>query len=536
MKKFKGFNEQQTQAIAKSLGFEGDITQFSSFLESNPTAADKFSRMSQKAQRFVEGPVLSMASGGLVTDPAQKPAENIFPFSQQSQATKDKVTSTQSSSTANVPAGALSQTSIITEQANQFIDPKTGQLNPSSVTAGTAQGPKDVTKPPASTMEASKVTPGVDQVANQAQAAQGTVSQQGQVQAQTFDPNNLAQLGLQTPQLSDAEKREATVQQQLTNLQSQFEGGQEPPWAKGVLRNVSAMMAARGIDSSSVTAMAATQAAMEAATAIATTDAQLLGNYNMANLDVKKAKMLSDAAAMSAMDMANLNNRQQAAVENARAFLEMDYKNLDNRQQTAMMAFQSRVNALLSDQAQENAAKQFNATSENQTNQFFSNLQASIESQRAEMANTMQQFNASLLSQREQFNGQMALEIASANTKWRQQITTTNNAAQNLNNQLNASTIARMNETAFNAMIQLERDEMNYVDEALTRAFTSGENALQRQNDVLIASMNRDAQQKLAKQGYEFQAGSSIGGALLGIGRDILSAGFDKGFSNLFSW
>ena len=43
-----------------------------------------------------------------------------------------------------------------------------------------------------------------------------------------------------------------TVQGQLTRLSSQFDDGQVPPWAAGVVRNASAQMAARGLSASSM--------------------------------------------------------------------------------------------------------------------------------------------------------------------------------------------------------------------------------------------------------------------------------------------
>jgi hypothetical protein len=517
MKKFKGFNETQIKSIATKLGFQGPVEKFSEFLASSPQAASAFNAMSKKALSIIEGQ--SFAQGGEV--------KNLVPFATQSKETKDRVTSTLNSSTANVPSGVTPKTSLITENSNQLIKEGTGQVTPQVANQPTAVLPNQVNKPATSTYDASKVTPSVTSTLENNTAAQGTVNQNSQVQAQTQDPNTLAQLNLQAPQLTDAEKKEGTVQEQMKGLNEQFKEGQPPPpWAAGVLRNVSAMMAARGIDASSVTAQAATQAAMEAATAIAQADAQLLGSYNLANLDVRKQKMLSDAAAMSAMEMQNLNNRQQAAVSNAQAFLAMDFKNLDNKQQTNLFNFQARVNAMLSDQAQVNAAKQFNATSENDLNKFFGQLSTAVDIQRAEIANDTNKFNAEMRNQRDQFNATNALQISAANAKWRQEITTANTAAQNLSNQLTAASISRMNETAFNAMIQLERDEMNYVNEALTRGFTGVENELERKARILIASLDRDAAKKLNDAGYKYQAGNAIGGALVDIGGSILGKVF----------
>jgi hypothetical protein len=111
---------------------------------------------------------------------------------------------------------------------------------------------------------------------------------------------------------------------------------------------------------------------------IALENARMAQTVDITNLNAKNAKIMADAASLSQMDMANLNNRQQAAVQNAQAFLQMDMANLDNEQQTSIMKAQSMVSALLSDTAAANAAKQFNATSENQTNQFYASLTSNI--------------------------------------------------------------------------------------------------------------------------------------------------------------
>lgn len=531
MNNFKGFNEDQTKKIAQKLGFNGPLEEFNSFLESNPKASQSFMSMVNKATSYLQQPKPGFSSGGVVTPPkptTTPPVTNTVPFATAGSNVKDVVKDQPESPTASAPTGALAKAVPIVGKPDELIKTGVGAL-PSKTPTATATLPSAINpNQPTSTYGAATAAGAVDKVAATAPDATGTVSSKSQVTAQTSDPTKMSQLKLEAPQISAEEKKEATVQEQLTNLMKDFEGGKTPPWAAGVLRGVNASMAARGLDTSSVAGQAAVQAAMEAATAIATTDAQLLGQTNMANLDVRKSKMLSDAAAMSAMDLKNLDNRQQAAVLNAQSFLQMDFKNLDIKAQNDVLSFQARVNALLSDQAQENASRQFNATSENQTKQFFANLAASIDVQRAEISTETSKFNSSLQNQREQFNATNALVIEQANTAWRQAITTTNNATQNLTNQLNAKTIAGMNENAFNAMIQLERDEMNYVNDALNRAFTAGESELERKNRTLIASLDREAQRELAKLGYEFEAGSNFGGALVGFGGKVVD--------EVFSW
>ena len=245
------------------------------------------------------------------------------------------------------------------------------------------------------------------------------------------------------------EVQAASVQDELTTLMQQFEGGETPPWAAGAMRKATATMAARGLGASSMAGQAIIQAAMEAALPIAQIDAgnkqqmalfkaeqraKFLGqefdqafqakvqnaarvseiaNMNFSaeqqialensraantmdlqNLSNKQALVMSEAAALSQLEMASLNNLQQAQVQNAQNFLQLDMANLSNNQSTALFKAQQVSNAMLSDAAQANASAQFNATSTNQTNQFFSNLAAQVSQFNAAQQNAITQFNA----------------------------------------------------------------------------------------------------------------------------------------------
>jgi len=218
---------------------------------------------------------------------------------------------------------------------------------------------------------------------------------------------------------------------------------------------------------------------------------------NLANLDNRQAKVMADAATMSQMDMANLNNRQQAQVQNAQAFLQMDMTNLNNEQQMNMFKAQERVNALMSDTAAENAAKQFNAASQNQTDQFFASLQTQVSQFNTEQnnamarfnageANALGQFNAAQANAREQFNATNHLVVAQANAQWAQSITTAENAANNQANRDAALAANNLTMTAYNNIVQRERDTLAW-------AWQSGENAAQRDANIAVAKINAEA-------------------------------------------
>jgi len=230
---------------------------------------------------------------------------------------------------------------------------------------------------------------------------------------------------------------------------------------------------------------------------IALENARMAQTVDLTNLNAKNAKIMADAAAMSQLDMTNLNNRQQAQVQNAQAFLQMDMTNLNNEQATNMFKAQSIVNSMFSDQAAENAAKQFNASSENQVNQFFADLGARVSLANAEQSNLMERFNAGevnaisqfntqLAEQRNQFNAANNLVIAQANAQWAQSTTTIENAAQNEANRLNAQRQNEFTALGYNTTIQQYRDLMSY-------AWKTGDNDAQRGVSLAIAKLQADS-------------------------------------------
>lgn len=244
---------------------------------------------------------------------------------------------------------------------------------------------------------------------------------------------------------------------------------------------------------------------------IALENAKLAQTVDLANLDARSAKVLSDAAALTQIQSQNLNNRQQAALQNAQSFLAMDMKNLDNKQQTALFKAQSRISALFNDQAAQNAAKQFNATSENQTEQFFAQLQSQVSQFNAaqkntakatnvEQKNAVKMFNAQMRNQRDEFNATQRLVIDQANAKWRQTVSTNNNMQQNENNRLNAQLASGMTQAAYNNLWQKERDLMSF-------AFTAAENAANRSTQLALGKMTESSGSKAAKQELWVTAG-----------------------------
>ena len=302
---------------------------------------------------------------------------------------------------------------------------------------------------------------------------------------------------------------DATVKGQLESLQNEVStalasGNPMPVWARGAAKATEAAMAARGMSQSSMAAEALAEGIMNAAVPIAS----------------------ADAATYKQMIFQNLSNNQQAAITNAQAYLQMDMANLSNNQQTSLANLQSRQSFLLSDQAAANAAFQFNATSQNQVNEFYDKLSASIGEQNAARADAMSQyatseankikainaqntvavdeanaaresainqFNATVENQRQQFNVNNQREIDQSNAVWRRGINTANTAATNATNQANAQNLLNLSNWAISAAWQQWRDEASWVN-------TAAENDQNRNHKLAMAALERSTAVDLQDQ------------------------------------
>ena len=265
---------------------------------------------------------------------------------------------------------------------------------------------------------------------------------------------------------------------------------------------------------------------------VALENARMAQSVDLANLSASNAKVMADAAAMTQMDLTNLNNRQQSQVQNAKAFLDMDMTNLANTQQAAIFKTQSMTNALLSDQSAANAAKQFNASSENQTEQFFSNLASQVSMFNNEQANAMNQFNAgetNAIAQfntaqrvaREQFNANNGLIVAQANAAWSQAITTSETAAINQANRDAAVAENEFTMTAYNNVVQEERDLISY-------AFSASESVAERAVRLQIAAIQAETSEEQLQAQIDMAKGEGTGALVSLFADKALDWAFSK--------
>lgn len=274
------------------------------------------------------------------------------------------------------------------------------------------------------------------------------------------------------------------VSGRLTELLQPGSDGTFPTWASGAARRAQQMLAARGIDNSSMAGQAIMAAIIDAAMPIAQGDSQ----------------------ALVAMDMQNLTNKQQTNLFNA----------------------QTKANFLLSNQAADNAAKNFNAGSINQANEFYANLasqvstfnaaqRTAVSAQNAQESNAMEKFDKTMQDAREKFNAQNSLIVQQANTQWRRQVNTTNTAAQNEANRINALNKLGISNQAYANTWQAYRDEASWL-------YTSAENVLDRNNKLGQIALYQQGRMEMfdATQQAKFQ--EAFGGFLAGMFSGALDA------------
>lgn len=646
MAMFKAFKPSGMEKIARSMGYQGNMQGFQDFLSQDPMRQQQMNDYQNKAMQIAKGGYIKkFAVGGTVsnptgtqvgtpvlapptTTPAAGTAGTPLAASQLPGVAQFSVEQMYQPA---LPVGGVTQAQQVAYDPSQDIQRGTGTLTGQVAVPTAAASTTQATMPTqtaANQMQAAQAAPGVDAALNataaaqanpqdpraQVAAAQQTTSSVGNLQAAQGNAvliNNPVQRSIQAGELISGTGVDATaaaaitaqtqaaaatanpsqqamVQDQLSQLMTQFQGGATPAWAAGAMRAATAAMADRGLGASSLAGQAVVQAAMESAMPIAMADAQTIAKFesqnlsnrqqaamlaaeqrakfmgqefdqtfqakvmnasriadiagqnftaeqqvqlensraantmNLQNLSNSQALVMAEASALAQLDTSNLNNRQQAAVQNAQSFLQTDMANLSNRQQTEMFKSQQRIQSMFTDQAATNAARQFNASSQNQVDQFFASLasqtaqfnatQQNAQSQfNAGQANTVNRFNAEMNNQRDQFNAQNQLVIAQANAQWRRQIATADTAAINRANELNANAILSVSKQAYDNL-------WNYYADTMEWAYSSAEKQLDRVNALAIAELDAKTRSDIAAEQSSTAAGNAIGSLIGTLG------------------
>ena len=351
-------------------------------------------------------------------------------------------------------------------------------------------------------------------------AAQGNLSAQSMIGDPTMEAHTNAIQGQVSPEAQATAAQGqvstlSTVKGQLESLFTAIQEGEElPAWAAPAVRKVNAMMQQRGLGASSMAAAAITQAVYESAIPIAANDATV----DLQNLNNRQQTTLQNAMTYAAMDKANLDARVQSAVNNAKSFLSIDTANLTNQQQSNTISHQLGMQKLFNDQAAENAESQFNAKSNNQVKEFFSELGTQVENANMTREAAMRQFNADqgnatgrfvaqMEDSRQKFNSNMAVQIDQSNADWRRNINTANTSLINETNRVNTQNLLGLTSSAQNQMWQRYRDEASWV-------LQKAESASQRAHAFAIASQqnnfSRDQYEQEFKDNLYTEMGRSV--------------------------
>jgi hypothetical protein len=283
---------------------------------------------------------------------------------------------------------------------------------------------------------------------------------------------------------------EMTVQGQLSRISQQFQDGQVPSWAAGVVRTATAQMAQRGLAASSMAGAAITQAILEASVPIATADAQTYYQTAVKIMDNQQQANLTNTQNNLNVSLANTSNRQQTALAKMQVQAALAGQTLSNQQQ---------ANILNAEKFAEAANLNFN---QEQQRVFANskaietiNLQNLSNAQATSLANaaTLAQMDMANLNNRQQamvLNAQGFLQMDMSNLTNAQQTEVINqqakmqtllsdqaaqNAAQNFNatsqNQVNqffetlTADINKLNSTQFNAQQQFNAGQANALNQ-----------------------------------------------------------------------
>ena len=321
----------------------------------------------------------------------------------------------------------------------------------------------------------------------------------------------LANLSAQN--LASSENLSASQQTELANLNSQMQSNllqAKLAQEMGVVQlNVDQQTAIR--NASMVANIDFTKYTTAQQNALA--NSKFMQSMTMADFNANQQSAMQNATTLASMDLATADQNTKLSITNAQNFLQMDMTNLSNAQQASIMDQQLMQQRFLSNQAAENAARQFNSASENQTNQFMANLAQQIETFNSTQLNTMNQFNTSetnrnraINAQNEldaqkfnnqiksqirmfdseldfktsQWNSQNAQAVEQSNIAWRRQANTIDTAAQNAANQQAAQMTFNMSQAEQDFLWQRLRDEAGYAQ-------LRGENKKERAMQTLSA-------------------------------------------------
>ena len=318
---------------------------------------------------------------------------------------------------------------------------------------------------------------------------------------------------------ADRDNLNAAQQTELANLQSRLQTNLKEAEIASAMNQAQLSVDQQSAVQNAMTVAKIDMANMSAEQQVVMANSKFMQTATLTDFNARQQSAVQNATLMAQMDVTTADHNLKLAIRNADSFLKMDLTNLSNDQQARILDQQLKQQRILSNQAADNAAKQFNATSENQKNQFMTNLAAQMNQFNASQANAMAQFNASesnriaavnannateaakaqaaleaqvsqfnsqLESQREQWNAANAQAVEQSNIEWRRKANTIDTAAQNAANQLNAQQQHQMSAAEQANIWQTMRDEAAYNR-------TAYENEQQRKTSLYATALANES-------------------------------------------
>ena len=390
---------------------------------------------------------------------------------------------------------------LMREQVGQTIDPATGKLTGTvtpTVTTGRTTGTADVTPT------------GPARTGRDVQAAQGTgqqivspakrALQQGELVSGAANAEQSAQFLEGIEAATGAPSSAATVQGQLTNLMTQFEGGTPPPWASGAMRQATAIMAQRGMAASSMAGQAIVQAAMESALPIALQDAQTVAQFEAQNLSNRQQRAMLAAQQRATFLGMEFDQEFQSRVQNASRIADIANMNFSSEQQIALENAQLAQTVDLTNLSNRQAMVMAQASTISQADMANLNNRQQAAVQNAQNFLQMDFRNLDISQQNDMFKNQSVVQSlftdASAENASRQ----FNATSENQTNQFFASLrnqVGQFNATQANAMEQYNVGQVNAMEQ-FKEEINNQRDQFNAQNALVIAQANAQWRQQLS--------------------------------------
>lgn len=284
------------------------------------------------------------------------------------------------------------------------------------------------------------------------------------------------EMGQNLERLRDEEPMQAaSMTLEMNALLDGMENGEIPLWAKPAVTKVEQQLAARGISASSVGRDALFNAIIQSAMPIAQQNASFKQDANKTNYNAKVQAIFSDVAAENAAKQFNATTINQKNQFMTGLQSQLDSQTASRRDAVSMFnAGETNNNA----RAQAQLATQVNiANAQNAT---------SVSTFNAGQLNQAGQFSEQLTQQREMFNSQQSMAITQSNVTWRRQTNQINTALENQVNQTNTQNAFNLSNQALSFLWQEERDEAHWE-------FQATENEKNRRNSLEAAVLSNEA-------------------------------------------